>query len=77
MGRVRSKKYDISGNGFFRVVRFNMVNKLLPTGNYRLGTGLRPGLTLLVLHWFGQPLFRILIHFEPYLHRIYQRLRRP
>ncbi len=76
MGRVRNSRFDISGDGFFRVLRFNLVNKLLPTGNYRMGTGLRPGLTLLFLHWFGKPLFRILIHYEPYLHRIYQRFRK-
>ena len=76
MGRLTNFRFDISGNSFFRVIRFNLVNKLVPTGNYRMGTGLRPGLTLLFLHWFGKPLFRILIHYEPYLHRIYQRLRK-
>ena len=76
MGRLTNFRFDISRNSFFRVIRFNLVNKLVPTGNYRMGTGLRPGLTLLFLHWFGKPLFRILIHYEPYLHRIYQRLRK-
>ena len=76
MGRLRNSRFDISGDGFSRVLRFNLVNKLVPTGNYRMGTGLRPGLTLLFLHWFGKPLFRILIHYEPQLHRIYQRFRK-
>lgn len=76
MNRVKTSRSDVSGNSFFRVMRFNLTNKLLPTGNYRMGTGLRPGLTLLFLHWFGRPLFKVLIHYEPYLHRIYQKLRK-
>ena len=76
MNRVRNSRFDITGNTFFRVMKFNLINMLLPNGNYRMGTGLRPGFTLLFLHWFGRPLFKLLIHYEPYLHRIYQRIRR-
>lgn len=76
MRKVNSPRFDISGNSFFRVLRFNLVNTLIPTGNYRMGTGLRPGLTLLILHWFGRPMFRFLIHYEPHLHRIYQLIRK-
>lgn len=72
MDRVRNNSHDISGNRFFRVIRLNLFNKLFATGNYRHGTGFKPGLVLLILHWFGRPLFRILIRYEPYLHRIYQ-----
>lgn len=76
MGKLRTPGYDISGNTIARVLRFNLLNKIVPIGNYRLGSGLKPGLVLLVLHWFGRPLFRVLIHFEPILHRIYQKLRK-
>ncbi|MBT8330232.1 MAG: hypothetical protein KJO60_09750 [Desulfofustis sp.] len=76
MKNLKTSRYDITGNSFFRVLRFSLLNKLAPTGNYRLGTGLRPGLTLLFLHWFGRPLFRLLIHFEPRLHRLYLKLKR-
>lgn len=76
MVKLRTPKYDIAGNTIFRVLRFNLFNKIVPIGNYRMGTGLKPGLVLLVLHWFGRPLFRVLIHYEPILHRIYQRFRK-
>ena len=76
MKHLRTSRYDISGNSFFRVLRFNLFNRVVPTGNYWLGTGLRPGLTLLFLHWFGRPLFRILIRYEPQLHRLYLKLKR-
>ena len=76
MKYLRTSRFDITGNSFFRVLRFSLLNKLVPTGNYRLGTGLRPGLTLLFLHWLGRPLFRILIHYEPQLHRLYLKLKR-
>lgn len=77
MPHLRTDDYDVTGNSFFRVLRFNLLNKLVPTGNYRLGTGLKPGLVLLFLHWFGRPLFRILIHYEPQLHRLYLKIKRP
>jgi len=76
MRKVNSPRFDISGNSFFRVLRLNLVNTLIPTGNYRMGTGLRPGLTLLFLHWLGRPLFRLLIRYEPQLHRLYQKLKK-
>ncbi len=76
MGKLKTSRFDITGNGFFRVLRLNLFNKLIPIGAYRRGTGLIPGLFLLFLHWFGRPLFRILIHYEPYLHRLYQKIKR-
>ena len=76
MSKLRTLKYDISGNTMLRVLRFNLLNKLVPIGNYRLGTGLKPGLVLLLLHWFGRPLFTVLIRYEPQLHRLYQRFRK-
>ncbi len=76
MPLLRTNDYDVTGNSFFRVLRFNLLNKLVPTGNYRLGTGLKPGLVLLFLHWFGRPLFRILIRYEPQLHRLYRKIKR-
>jgi hypothetical protein len=76
MKHLKTSRYDLTGNSFFRVLRFNLLNRLIPTGNYRMGTGLRPGLTLLFIHWFGQSLFRLFIHWEPQLHRLYQRLKK-
>ena len=76
MNKVRNSRFDISGNSFFRVMRFNLINKLFPSGNYRMGTGLRPGMTLLFLHWFGRSLFRLFIRYEPQLHRLYQKLKK-
>ena len=76
MKYLRTSRYDITGNSFFRGLRFSLLNKLVPTGNYRLGAGLIPGMTLLFLHWFGRPLFRILIHYEPKLHQLYLKLKR-
>lgn len=76
MATPRTIRHDIRGNSFFRVVRLNVMNKLVPLGNYRHGVGLRPALVLLVLHYFSRPLFHLLIRYEHQLHRIYQKLRR-
>ena len=76
MRRLRTDDFDLDGNSFFRVLKFNLVDKLLPIGNFRAGTGLKPGLVLLFLHWFGRPLFKVLIRYEPHLHRLYLKLGR-
>lgn len=76
MKPLRTAHYDIEGNSFFRVFRFNVLNKLIPIGNYKTGTGMKAGLVLLCLHWFGKPLFKVLVRFEPYLHKIYLKLGR-
>lgn len=74
MKTLRTSSYDIEGNSFFRVFRLNMLNYLVPIGNFRTGTGIKPALVLLCLHWFGKPIFKILIRFEPYLHKLYMKI---
>ena len=76
MKRLRTRQNDITGNSFFRVFRLNAVNKVIPLGNYRFGVGLKPALVLLVLHYFGRPVFQLLVRYEPQLHRLYQKLKR-
>jgi len=72
MKRLLTAKYDIAGNSFFRVVKLCAINKLLPIGNFQHGTGLRPAIVLLLLHYLGKPLFRISIIYEQQLHRLYR-----
>lgn len=76
MPTLRTVRNDIRGNSFIRVVRINVLNKLVPLGNYRFGVGLRPALVLLVLHYFSRPLFYLLVRYEHQLHRMYQKLRK-
>lgn len=75
MTKLRTGQHDVRGNNFFRVVRLNALNKILPLGNYRHGVGLRPALVLLVLHNLGKPIFMLLIRHEQRLHRFYQLIR--
>jgi hypothetical protein len=74
MRAPRTQNFDISGSSFFRVFRINLLNKVMPLGNLGGGIGLKPGLVILFLHWFGRPLFRLLIRYEPQMHRLHQRL---
>jgi len=76
MKTLRTASYDIQGNGFFRVFRFNLLNMIVPIGNYRAGTGLKSALVLLCLHWFGKPILGLLVRFEPHLHRLYLRIKK-
>ena len=72
MTTLRTSQHDIKGNSFFRVVRLNALNKIIPLGNYRHGVGLRPALVLLIVHNFGRPIFNLLVRHEHRLHRLYQ-----
>jgi hypothetical protein len=76
MKPIRTSRFDIAGNGFFRVFRFNLLNSIVPLGVSGRGTGLKAGLVLLFLHWFGRPLFYILIRYERYLHRFYLKFKK-
>jgi hypothetical protein len=76
MRAPRTQNFDISGNSFFRVFRINLLDKFIPLGNLRQGIGMKPGLVLLFLHWFGRPLFRLLIRYELQMHRLHQMLSR-
>jgi len=76
MKPIRTSRYDIAGNGFFRVFRINLMNIFVPLGNFKRGAGLKPSLVLLFLHWFGRPLFQVLIRYERYLHKLYLKIKR-
>ena len=76
MKTLRTSNYDIEGNGFFRVFRLNIFNRILPIGNFRAGTGFKPALVLLCLHWFGKPVFIFLIRYEQQLHKLYLKFRK-
>ena len=64
MKPLKTKTYDIAGNSFFRVVKLGLLNKIIPIGNFKQGTGTRPALTLLMLHYFGRPLFWFGVRYE-------------
>ncbi len=76
MRTLRTPGHDVAGISFFRTFRLNVLNKIIPLGNYRLGTGLRPAVVLLVLHYVSRPIFSLLIRYEPQVHRLYQVVRR-
>ena len=76
MKKLLTSRFDISGNNFFRAFRIGMLNKVIPIGNLKQGPGLKPGLVLLLMHYFGKPLFWISVRNERYLTSLYLRLRR-
>ena len=74
MRRLFTAGFDISGNSIYRAIKFGLLNKWIPLGNFNQGPGLRPAFTLLILHTFGKPLFWCAIRFQPYLHQLRSRL---
>lgn len=73
---LKTLNHDLSGNRFQRVFRLNLLDRLVPLGILRGGTGLKPALVLLFLHCCGGPMFSLLIRYERQMHRLYQLLRR-
>jgi hypothetical protein len=76
MPPLKTSNHDLTGNRFHRVFRLNLLDRLVPIGALRGGTGLKPALVLLFLHRCGRPLFALLIRYERQAHRLYQMLRR-
>ena len=57
MNGVLNKRYDLKGLEISRLVKFAIMAKLIPMGNFRGGPGARCLSVLLVLHFFGYPLY--------------------
>jgi hypothetical protein len=76
MPLLKTSNHDLTGNRFQRVFRLNLLDRIVPLGIVRGGTGLKPALVLLFLHRCGGPLFSLLIRYERHVHRLYQLLRR-
>lgn len=76
MPLLKTSNHDLTGNRFPRVFRLNLLDRLVPLGIVRGGTGLKPALVLLFLHSCGRLLFTVLIRYERQVHRLYQLLRR-
>ncbi len=76
MKTLFNKRFDISGNEMSRVVKLNLLSRIFPLGNFSGGPGGRPSLVLFIVHYFGKPVFRILISQEDRVHQIYTKIRR-
>jgi hypothetical protein len=57
MNGVLNKRYDLNGLEISRLVKFAIMAKFVPMGNFRGGPGARCLSVLLVLHFFGYPLY--------------------
>ena len=69
---VVDKQYDLTGNSVVRVFSQQMRSRFIPMGNFRGGAGFRCLTILFILHYFGRPLFQLLIRFERELSYIYK-----
>jgi hypothetical protein len=76
MPLLKTSNHDLAGNRFQRVFRLNVLDRLVPLGGFRGGTGLKPALVLLFLHRLGRPMFTFIIRYERQVHRLEQALRR-
>jgi hypothetical protein len=61
MNRAFNKRYDIKGLEILRLLKIALLSKFVPMGNFRGGPGGRCLVVLIFLHYFGYPLYYILI----------------
>ncbi len=71
MTRVTSKQYDMAGHGVWRVLRQDIVSRLMPFGNFGGGPNLKYLLRMIALHSAGAPFFALMMR----LHSLRMRLR--
>lgn len=57
MNSVLNKQYDLKGLEISRLVKFALMAKFVPMGNFRGGPGARCLVVLSLLHFFGYPLY--------------------
>ena len=79
MKTVLNKRYDLSGIELLRTFKLAALGKIVPLGNWRGGPGLRCLMVLALLHYLGNPLYRLKARYGHQLgaiRRIANRLRK-
>lgn len=75
MKKAFNARFDITGNELSRVMKTTSVARFFPLGNFGGGPGLKCMLVLMLVHYFGRPVFWLLTKHEDKLHRVYQKIR--
>lgn len=78
MNRTLNKRYDLQGLEISRLARLTLWSEIVPLGNFRGGPGGRCIAVLLLLHYFGYPMYFALARYGHRLHflrRIKDKLR--
>ncbi len=78
-GMIFTSRYDLAGNSVFRVLKHQVLAKCIPLGNYSGGAGFKCLLAFVLLHYFGKPVFSVLIRYErqaAYLYKAIHRLKK-
>ncbi len=68
MIRSLSKRYDIKGLEILRLARVAFWGKIVPMGNFHGGPGGRCLASLILLHYFGYPIYLVLARYGHRLH---------
>lgn len=59
MRRVVNRRFELSGNSHFRLLKLSLIGKFVPVGNLRGGPGVRCLAVLSLLHYCGYPLYYV------------------
>jgi hypothetical protein len=74
--KITNKHYDVTGNEILRILKHDIISKLLPIGNLGGGPSLKCIAQCIVLHYFGKPLAWIAMHFDVAARNFYIWLKR-
>ena len=76
MRKVTNQRMEAGRGDILRQSRFALLDRFVPLGSFGGGPGLRCLAVMTVLHYFGRPLFVLLIRYENQLTTLYRRLKR-
>lgn len=71
-----NRRYDISNNGILRLIKHLIINRFSLVGNIFGNPGVKYLLVLVVLHYFGRPLYWFASRWERPFRFLLSRLRR-
>ncbi len=75
MQKITSRRLEAGRGDILRLGRLYLLDRVIPLGNFASGPGWRCLATMTVLHYFGRPLFIILVRYETQLTALYRRLK--
>jgi len=72
---VFDDRFDIAGNGILRFIKHLLVNRMMLLGNLFNNPGARCLIILVVLHYFGGPIYWIFTRWERPIRFLLTRIR--
>lgn len=73
---IFNQRYELAGSGMLRLIKHLILHRFIPLGNLFGGPGAKCLVMLSLLHYFGGPIYWILINWERPLRFLYNRVKK-